>query len=1270
MFQYQKIILFLICFCKIQSNIINAQQSIKPLDANFEKNQNQFVETELTEIDTQKFYQIKKIAIQSLKSDVKVELKNIKTKNITSTTSIKFPANYEISIKKGMEKKQAVAFVFIPNYIKNQQGGYEEIIDVEVVLNESNILNQKVTGSRVYAANSVLSTGNWYKIAVSEQGLHKIDYNFIKNNCGVEPTSLNTNQIRLFGNGGEMLSEDNAVARHDDLFENAIKIVDGGDGIFNQGDYILFYANGPHTIYYDSAGKRIRHLKNLFNDESYYFLNFNQANGKRIVPEQSLVNFDKEENTGNYFTFMEQDSVNLGRFGKTWWGVQFSDLPGYALNRTYNFSIPNFVANEPVLINTKAGAISSSGTNNISFSANGQALHSMSLAGFGAEFFDPVIRVEEKQTALNLSSGNVALNVNFTRATSAASAYIDYVQLNATQNLNFFSGLKFSDIKNAFSGQKIKYVISNANPNIEVWKINNGLEPQKVLGSFSGNEFSFILLSDSLNTFFVHDGSNAKSPNFTQKVSNQNLHNSTHVNHLIICHQDFEGEANRLAAHHLAKNNSKTVVVTINKIYNEFSSGSQDISALRDFIKMYYDKASALQIPNSVLFFGDASYDYKNRLKNNSNYVPTYETDESVEKITGYCTDDFFGFLDDNENIKATSLSFINTLDIGVGRIPSNNSSEAKIVVDKIINYDSPQAFGAWKNNMTFVCDNGDGSGHLDDAEIMANYTKDSLQDFNAYKIYVGAYNLESTPAGQRAPDASRALQEQLFNGTFLVNFNGHGGPSGWCSERLLYTNDILGFKNKNKLPLFITATCDFAQFDNPDLKSGGEQMLLNENGGGIALMTTTQLVFQYQNRVINKNYFKVGFSKNPQGQFPTLGESYLMSKNLTYANGIDDYNASNFRKFALLGDPALALAFPKNNIKIDSFNQHLIVSFSDTFKALGKYTISGHIEDEQNQFKSDFNGVCVVTIFDKEKKVSTIPAVGSPARIFGLQNNIIFKGNVSVKNGKFSCTFIVPKDINYDYGLSKISLYAYSELEDAAGYNKEILIGGLSNNNIADNAGPVIKPFLNNEKFVNGGTAISNSTLLVNLSDDNGINVTGTSIGHDITAVLDNNSQNTYVLNNFYESELDDYKSGKVKFPLNNISVGQHSLKIKAWDILNNSNEVQLDFVVVDQNEGKLNHVYNYPNPFTTKTQFMFEHNMPNELLYVNIDVFNISGKIVKQIRETIQTPGTRYDQIFWDGKDQYGDKLGKGVYLYKLGIKSQSGFSDSKIQKLIILQ
>jgi hypothetical protein len=507
-----------------------------------------------------------------------------------------------------------------------------------------------------------------------------------------------------------------------------------------------------------------------------------------------------------------------------------------------------------------------------------------------------------------------------------------------------------------------------------------------------------------------------------------------------------------------------------------------------------------------------------------------------------------------------------------------------------------------------------------------------------------------------------------MFNGTLAVNYNGHGGPQAWCEERIFHISDINTFYNINKLPLFLTATCDFAPYDQI-LESAGEKLLTYDQGGAIGLMTTTALVFQYENVIINRDFWKNAYSRDQNNQSLSFGEIFRRTKNATYQNVLSEISLINFRKFALLADPATGFHLPSNRVVLETINGKPINAQADTLKSLNVYTITGSVRNAQLQPINDFNGTAYISIFDKVKKLKTLETnPTNPQLTYELQNDIVFNGKSNVVNGKFTTTFIVPKDINYSIGNAKVSLYAHTNDKDAIGSEVGLKIGGAGENNITDNLGPTIKPYLNDSNFVSGGLTNANSTLLINLSDENGINTTGTSVGHDITAILDGNTSEVISLNNFYQGANNDYKKGTVQYPLKNMAAGPHTLTIKAWDVLNNSNTAVLDFIV-GSDKAEIDHVLNYPNPFFFETTFWFEHNHPNEMMTISVQIFTVSGKPVRSIQKVVNSPGSQNRDLKWDGKDEFGQKLGKGVYFYQISYKTLTGKSAQKIEKLVIL-
>ena len=684
---------------------------------------------------------------------------------------------------------------------------------------------------------------------------------------------------------------------------------------------------------------------------------------------------------------------------------------------------------------------------------------------------------------------------------------------------------------------------------------------------------------------------------------------------------------------------------------------------------MFYDRAAgdSSKRPRYLLLFGTGSFDYKDRLVGNTNLVPAYESQSSLDPLTTYTSDDFFGFLDDAEDVNA--INNVNLLYIGIGRIPARTPAEAAAVVDKIIHYSDPKTQGPWRNELSLVADDGDQNLHFMDAEAFAGTISSTDSACNIEKVYLDAFMEQNTPAGGRYPQVNQAISSQIYNGILIWNYTGHGSSTRLSNEDILDQSIINGFANPDKFPLFLTATCDFTPYDNPLIQSIGANLLVRAGSGAIALMTTTRLVFAFSNKAINNNYLQTALQQASDGSWYSLGDAGRLAKNFTYQTQTD---AVNNRKFTLVGDPALTLAFPRYRVQTGSINGKPVTATPDSLKALNQYTIGGQVTDNSGTTLGSYSGTLYTTVFDKPRTLSTLGNnAGSYKASFQVQDNVLYKGKVQVSNGLFSFSFVVPKDINYQYGKGKISYYtnpSSGATLDGNGVFTGFLVGGSGGTNTSGE-GPAIQAYLNDEKFVDGSITNQNPILLLHLQDSVGINIAGTGIGHDMVAILDNNTQNPFVLNNFYEADLNTFKKGTVRYPLPVLPDGEHSLLIRVWDVANNSSQATLSFRVIQSQHLTLDHVLNYPDPFTTHTTFWFEHNRPGDDLQVLIQILSVSGKLVKSIRRTINTPGNRSSEIEWDGKDDYGSKIGRGVYIYRLRVRASDGTQVEKLEKLLIL-
>ncbi|MGB3075802.1 MAG: type IX secretion system sortase PorU, partial [Chitinophagales bacterium] len=795
----------------------------------------------------------------------------------------------------------------------------------------------------------------------------------------------------------------------------------------------------------------------------------------------------------------------------------------------------------------------------------------------------------------------------------------------------------------------------------------------------NGNQLQFTALGDTLHEYVIFSDNEGITPTAIGKISNQDLHGLPQASYLIVTPGSLLSFANQLADFHRSKSVLTVNVVTVDQIHNEYSSGTQDIVAIRDFTRMFYKRAGTdpQLLPKYICLFGDGSYDNKGNIDGNKGLIPTFQSANSVSATSSFVSDDFYGLLDDNEG--GNVLDPNAKLDIAIGRLPVNNEDQSAAILNKINIYGSSQSFGNWRNVVTFVADDEDNNTHIKDADEVAVEVAAKYPVYNFDKIYFDSYQQISIPGGTRYPDANTAINNRICNGTLLMNYVGHGGVGGWAHERVLQISDIESYTNLYKLTLFVTATCEFSKYDDPAIESAGEMLLSNTKGGAIALVTTVRLVYSSANRLMNQGFMDNVFLP-VDGVIPPLGEVFRKGKN---SIGGD----TNNRKFTLLGDPALTLNYPTFNVVTTAINSHPVGTVNDTIKALQLVTIEGKVNDLNGNVMSAFNGTLYPTVYDKPITYQTLsndPA--SQVRNFTLQKNIIYNGKASVKSGIFSFSFVVPKDISYQYGFGKLSYYAEDGTVDANGYKNDVVIGGVSDSASFDDKGPEVKVYMNDEKFVRGGITDESPSVLVKLNDANGVNTVGTGIGHDIAGTLDNDSKNTLVMNDFYSADLDSYQSGEARYPLSSMSEGLHTIVVKAWDVYNNSSEGSTEFIVSTSAELALAHVLNYPNPFTTRTEFMFEHNMPGQMLDVMVQVYTISGKLVKTIQQSVMPEmvafngtgcsdagtagGYRVNGIFWDGKDDYGDVIGKGVYVYKLTVQADNGMKADTFEKLVILK
>lgn len=1220
------------------------------------------------------------LAVNSFSTKIQLIPGAIEEIFLPSAFTSNLPADFSFSYIITTERKLPLAnFTLCPLRKNSSTGKIERLMDYQLQFSSNNAYRQAAIGSRTYAANSVLATGNWHKVGVTNDGVYKISASLLKS-IGIDPSVTDPRSIRIYGRTGGMLPQANSTPRIDDLAELSIMVQGESDGVFNVDDYILFYAKGPHQWMYNKETQLFNRTQHPYCDTTYYFITADLGNGKRIASQASL-NSSPSNTVKSYASYDIHKTERQNKIrstiksGREWYGEDFEFSPSY----DFNFRVVNIDQTSPISVTTAVVGRSET-ANSVGISVNNTPLYTVP---FGSLIFsqneDYFARQGIRTGKTTVNSDDFKITAGHSISSADANAWLNYILINAARK-PLFSGdqLAFCDPNTAGSGNITQFLLGNTNSTIIVWDITNPLYPVKQLGQQTGTDFSFIAKHDSLNQYIAFNPTaTLQTPSPFGKVANQNLHALSNYDMIIITPGQFTFEAKRLADFKKSNTGLDAVVVTPQQIYNEFSAGSRDVTAIREFAKMLYDKDGSTPRLKYLLLLGDGSHDNKNILKKGNNLIPTYQSYESLHPINSYVSDDYLGLLDDQEGVYSESASFEDAYDISVGRIPVQNSEQAAAVVDKIIHYSQPVTMQDWRTQITFVADDGNQNLHLRGAEENAAVILNETKAFNFNKIYIDAYKQESTAGGFRYPEVNTAIVQKLLLGTLILNYTGHGGELGWAHERILTIGDINSMQNYDKLPLMITATCGFSRWDDPDYISAGEQILFNPKGGAINLFSTTRTVYSSYNSDLNKLLYRILFGPTFKTKAATMGELFRLSKN-GISNGIS--SQVNARNFSLLGDPSITLAIPRLSIITNSINGKTVIS-QDTLKALSKVTITGEVRDANNTKLSNYNGIIYPTIYDK---IATIRTLGNDDKEgisgedsaspidFKLQKNILYKGKVSVQNGSFSFSFITPKDINYQMGYGRISYYAQDGLQDGKGFSDSIIIGGISNAAITDNQGPDIAVYLNDEKFVNGNLTNTNPQLLVKLKDENGINTVGNGIGHDIVGILSKAGQSdqTIVLNDFYQGKIDDYQQGEIKYPLAKLSSGNYKLKVRAWDVYNNASEKTIDFKVSESSSLVLEHVLNYPNPFTTYTGFQFDHNQASgEPLDVNIRIYTLSGKLIKTINTTATSPGNRVEHIAWDGRDDFGDRLGRGVYVYQLRVRTKSGISAEKFEKLVIL-
>jgi len=1142
---------------------------------------------------------------------------------------------------------------FLPLVYSN--GGYQRINSFKLTLEKTAVMQKRTSSKRhAFSSNSVMATGKWVKIRVSESGVYKITNAELTKMGFTDPA-----KVRLHGYGGLLLPESFSQLKSDDLPEIPL---------WREKDYVLFYANGVVRWDANTGVTCFTHTNNYYSSYGYYFLAQGDQEPLTFPVEQSITSDNASSVTSfDDYALYEKDAYNWTSSGR-----ELYDSYDYnsGNSKSYTFSLPG-ITNEKAYCSVAFAAMSTSNTS-VDVKINGTSYGQLSIPSCPAnDYYCKAQPGSGTFTWDGDKSESATVTLTHNRE-SGVSGRLNYIQLNYRRKLALYNS--FTAFRDLSSVSKTStYTISGANSNMKVWDVTTPGDYKTIIGTLSGGSYSFTVNNPSLREFVAVDVNGTfKSVEVVGAVDNQNLHSLAQCDMVIIVpsNGDFLAQAERLADAHRTKDGMTVHVITADKVYNEFSSGTPDVTAYRWLMKMFYDRAVSSGtggLPRYLLLFGDCAWD--NRMITSSwqgyssdDFLLGYESKNSTWETYSYVTDDYMGMLDDEEG---SSLEY-DGMDIGVGRFPVRTVTQATQMVDKTIAYMENKELAPWKNSICFVADDGDNNLHMSQADALAEKTETNYPEFTVNRIFADAYKWETTATGHTYKQATKRLLELFNEGMLMVNYTGHGGPNGWSAENILVSSEIIAL-NSSKLPLWVTATCDFCRYDDVST-SAGELAFLNDKGGAIALFTTSRVVYSQNNASLNQVFCKYVFSKQ-NGQRLRLGDIMRLSK--CDANLTGDLNKL---KFSLIGDPALMLAYPDYKVVVDKFNGKDASASDIAIKAGGKIQVEGHVTDTDGNTLTGFNGKVYPTVFDNKETVTALNNDGTATSsfTFSQREKKLFTGSDSIKSGSFSFTFPVPKDINYSNKQGMVNFYAAESTtgREAQGAYSNFIIGGTeAGTEVTDSVGPTIKSlYLNSPEFVYGGKTNETPYLVAELEDKNGINTVGNGIGHDIVAIIDNSPNYNFVLNNYYEAYFGDYTQGTVKYSFAALPEGKHTLFFRAWDIMNNSSSKSLEFEVVKGLNPSLFSVDCTKSPARDNTTFVISHDRPESTLDVKLSVYDFAGRVLWTHTESGMSANNYY-YVDWNLTSNGGQRVAPGVYLFRASIASGGGEEKTQAGKIVIL-
>ena len=1106
-----------------------------------------------------------------------------------------------------------------------------------------------------YAAHSVLKEGKWVKIRVSEEGIYQLTPSLLKQ-MGFNDIS----RVKLYGYGGRVqnmvITYSGKDADTDDLEEVPT---------LRRADGLVFYANGTlrwSNWAYSSQAKRYVSTReiNPYSSYSYYFVT--EGDNPQSIEEEPAIG----NSTTAIATYPERILIENDAYSWYTSGRHLFDSYNFANGNSKNYTLPtpDREAGKTAWLTFRMSAAASSATT-ISSAFNATSLKSFTIGATGQ--YDHAITRDGLYSIDNLKDGENTLNI---KTTSGHNARLDYICLNYDRKLQLNGN--FLVFSHYLTGTHTM-TLTGADASTKIWRIGQAGDPIKQIpASLSGNTLTFNVVDPTRRFVAVNTSATYPTPEIDGRVPNQDLHADSTADMVIIIPGSgkLEEQANRLAEYHRQADNLRVRIVKANQLYNEFSSGTPDIGAYRRYMKMLYDQAeNENDLPRYLLMFGSSLWD--NRMKtaqtkgqNPNDYLLCYETENSVNEVYSYVVDDVLGLLDDGEGRNI----FTEKIDLGIGRFPVTNATDAQTLVDKSIAYMKNIEVGAWKNTIYMLADDGDYNGHMKDADAVY---KNIIADNPAMlvkRVYWDAYPRVTTATGNSYPEVTELLKNAMKKGALVMNYSGHGAPYTISHEQVLKLTDFKEF-NSARIPMWITASCELTPFDMPE-ENIGETSMLNKNGAAIAFYSATRAVYADENRILNDKYMHYLLGKDKNGRRYTIGDAARLAKTALVdinSNVLD--TTSNKLKYVLMGDPALTLKKPTEKVIIDEINgQKTSSGNKPQLKAGSIARIKGHIESAGGRL-NDYKGIVSLLLQDSKDTVVCKNNTGDSKTQYTLyeRNKTLYEGSDSIRNGIFETTIPIPLDINYSNQSGRLNLYAVNtdKTIEANGFTEDFTVGGSEDIAQKDSIGPAMFVYLNNPDFKDGETVNETPYFYAILSDSDGINTTGTGVGHDLQLVIDH--KDTYILNSYYENDFGSYTQGTVTFHLPELEAGKHHLFFRAWDLKNNSSSTILDFNVEVGLRPQLLDVRTSRNPASAQTTFIISYDRPETETQFNIEVYDAFGRLWWTHNETSST-ANGYHTIDWNLTSNSGAALPSGLYLYKVNISCNGSKETTKTKKLVI--